>query len=131
MFVTYRYATGGVFHPTSCQILGVGCLRLTVWDYADPAFARVHTVFELCEWRRDWISGHSVLQRPKVGRPPGRIRGHDEQTRVQQAELQLVFFSFKMMTLIVMARMVEQGLLDYNERIATYWPRQQGQCHVA
>lgn len=36
--------------------------------------------------------------------------------------LAVIFSSGKMMGVVLIAVMVDQGLLDYNEKVAKYWP---------
>ncbi|GBC02039.1 hypothetical protein RclHR1_04420009 [Rhizophagus clarus] len=124
LFFLYRYINGGPFHPLSCQMIGLGCPSNIIGGFTTPEFSDVRQVF-----LKNFEDGQEVGAQVSVyynndlvvdlscgfadvstGKP------YDETT------LQLVFSSTKVLSGIVVARLVEQGLLDYHSPISNYWP---------
>ncbi|CAG8760444.1 15417_t:CDS:2, partial [Acaulospora morrowiae] len=124
MFFIYRYSSSGPFLPLSCQIIGLGCPDLQISGFTSPEFSGVQRIFE--ENFKNGLevgAGVSVYYDNKL---VVDLRGgmadveggkvYDEDT------LQLVFSSTKVLSGIVIARLVENGLLDYSDKISKYWP---------
>ncbi|CAB5101890.1 unnamed protein product [Rhizophagus irregularis] len=124
LFFLYRYIHGGPFHPLSCQLIGLGCPNNIISGFTSQEFSDVRQVFlENFENGQEVGAQVSVYYNNELvvdlscgfadvstGKP------YDDST------LQLVFSSTKVLSGIVVARLVEQGLLDYNSPISKYWP---------
>lgn len=124
LFFLYRYIHGGPFHPLSCQFIGLGCPNNIISGFTSQEFSDVRQVFlENFENGQEVGAQVSVYYNNELvvdlscgfadvstGKP------YDDST------LQLVFSSTKVLSGIVVARLVEQGLLDYNSPISKYWP---------
>ncbi|RHZ76025.1 hypothetical protein Glove_208g42 [Diversispora epigaea] len=122
-FTIYRYYIAGPFLPFSCQVIGLGCPNIKINGFASPEFGKVQKIFEdNFKNGLDVGAGVSVYYDNKLvvdlqgGIADSSGKNYDEDT------LQLIFSSSKVLSGIVVARLVEQGLLDYSSKISKYWP---------
>ncbi|CAG8689678.1 24812_t:CDS:2 [Dentiscutata erythropus] len=125
-FFFYRYVNSGPFLPLSCQLFSLGCpvAKDTVRGFVDPKFKEVKEIFE-----KNIESGEEVgasvtvyYQDEVVVDLTGGIANIETGRIYDKDTLQLVFSSTKVLTSVVIAQLVEKGILDYSEKIATYWP---------
>ncbi|CAG8653206.1 2406_t:CDS:2, partial [Acaulospora colombiana] len=125
-FFTYHYVNSGPFLPLSCQFFGLWCpsAKDSLRGFVDPRFEDVKEIFI-----RNIESGDEVgasvtvyYDNEMVVDLQGGITNFWSGKAYDENTLQLVFSSTKVLTSIVIARLVEQDILDYNEKIATYWP---------
>ncbi|CAG8489916.1 15081_t:CDS:2 [Cetraspora pellucida] len=117
-FFIYRYINSGPFLPLSCQLLNLRCpvAKDTVRGFVDPRFKQVKEIFE-----KNLESGEEVgaavtvyYQDKVVVDLTGGIADIETGRIYDKDTLQL--------SAVVIARLVEQGLLDYSEKVTTYWP---------
>ncbi|CAG8492031.1 3499_t:CDS:2 [Racocetra fulgida] len=105
-------------------MLNVGCPSDRVSGFTTPEFAGVKKIFEEnIKNGLDVGAGVSVFYDNKmVVDLQGGIANMATGSTYDAETLQLVFSSSKVLTGIVIARLVEQGLLNYDEKISKYWP---------
>ncbi|CAG8433392.1 8113_t:CDS:2 [Ambispora gerdemannii] len=123
-FILYRYVISGPFLPLSCQIIGLECPSIQVSGYTDPEFASIRKIFAENFENGDEIGASVTMfyEGVQVVELQGGVMDTRTQRPYDRDTLQLVFSSSKSFASTVIARFVEKGLLDYNEKIATYWP---------
>ncbi|CAG8540236.1 1563_t:CDS:2, partial [Cetraspora pellucida] len=123
-FMIYRYSHSGPFLPFSCQMINIGCPSVRVSGFTTPEFAGVKKIFEEnIKNGLDVGAGVSVFYDNKmVVDLQGGIANMATGSAYDAETLQLVFSSSKVLSGIVIARLVEQGLLNYDEKISKYWP---------
>ncbi|CAG8675777.1 10661_t:CDS:1, partial [Scutellospora calospora] len=118
------YSNSQPFLPFSCQIINIGCPSVKVTGFTTPEFIGVKKIFE--ENIKNGLDiGASVsvfYNNNMVINLQGGIANLNNGKIYDSETLQLVFSSSKVLTGIVIARLVEQGLLNYNEKISKYWP---------
>ncbi|KAF0471856.1 beta-lactamase/transpeptidase-like protein [Gigaspora margarita] len=125
-FFFYRYINSGAFLPLSCQLFNLRCpvAKDTVRGFVDPRFKEVKEIFEKnIENGEEVGAAVTVYYQDKIIVDlTGGIADIETGRIYDKDTLQLVFSSTKVLTAIVIARLVEKGILDYSEKIATYWP---------
>ncbi|RIB19176.1 beta-lactamase/transpeptidase-like protein [Gigaspora rosea] len=123
-FMIYRYSHSGPFLPFSCQILNLGCPSVEVTGFTTPEFLGVKKIFEEnIKNGLDVGAGVSVYYDNKlVVDLQGGIANLETGKVYDSETLQGVFSCSKTLTGIMIARLVEQGLLNYDEKISKYWP---------
>ncbi|KAF0540871.1 beta-lactamase/transpeptidase-like protein [Gigaspora margarita] len=120
----YRYVTFGPFAPLQCQLLGIGCFNTTVQGYVAPEFINAKEAFKKNFDNGDdigasvaaYYNGKLVLDLQGGYADLETMREYDKNT------LQPVFSSTKVLSSIVIAYLVDKGILNYNEKITKYWP---------
>ncbi|CAI2183516.1 1850_t:CDS:2, partial [Funneliformis geosporum] len=124
LFFLYRYVNGGPFHPLSCQLISIGCPSTVINGFTTEEFSNVQQLFlENFESGQDIGAQLSVYYNNElVVDLSGGIADTSTGKLYDEKTLQLVFSSTKVLSGIVIARLVEQGLLDYDTPIAEYWP---------
>ncbi|CAG8641215.1 3495_t:CDS:2, partial [Paraglomus occultum] len=124
LYILYAYATAGPFLPTSCQLTSFGCPAVSVHGYVRPEFENVKRIFMDNFKNGDDIGAGVTIyfKGEKVVDLLGGIRNLDSQQKYDEDTLQLVFSSSKVMTSLVVSRLVERNILSYNTTISTYWP---------
>ncbi|CAG8731703.1 27175_t:CDS:2, partial [Racocetra persica] len=118
------YLTFGPFAPLQCQLVGIGCLSTKVQGYVAPEFINVKKAF-ITNFENGEEVGSSVAvyyDGKLVVDLQGGYADLETMHEYDNNTLQQVFSCAKVMGAIVIARLVDQGLLDYNEKISTYWP---------
>ncbi|KAF0540864.1 beta-lactamase/transpeptidase-like protein [Gigaspora margarita] len=122
--LTYRFLTIGPFAPLQCRSLGIGCPDTKVQGYVASEFIDVKKAFiknfeaggEVGSSIAAYYNGELVVDLQGGYADLEIKREYDKDT------LQFVFSSTKVMTSIMIAYLVDRGLLNYNEKISTYWP---------
>ncbi|KAF0540870.1 beta-lactamase/transpeptidase-like protein [Gigaspora margarita] len=122
--IIYRLLTVGPFAPLQCRFLGIGCLDPKVHGYVAPEFIDVKKIFtshfenggEVGSSVAAYYNGKLVVDLHGGYADLETMREYNKDT------LQLVFSSTKVMTSIMIAYLVDRGLLSYDEKISKYWP---------
>ncbi|RIA94588.1 beta-lactamase/transpeptidase-like protein [Glomus cerebriforme] len=125
-FLIYQYTYSGPFLPLSCQLFQLNCPKAsdTLVGFVDPEFSKVKNIFiKNIESGSEVGASVTIYYNDKIvvdltggiaDLGTGRI--YDKNT------LQLVFSSTKVLSSLIVARFVERGILNYDEKISTYWP---------
>ncbi|KAI7831404.1 beta-lactamase/transpeptidase-like protein [Gamsiella multidivaricata] len=128
IFGIYAYSKRGPFLPPTCASLGVNCpqapLHLEgILERPDHYGQVINYYASLFAKNEDLggsfavlVDGHQVIDVYAGAKDLARTVVYDNRT------LQQVYSSGKVVEGIVIARLVEQGRLDYEKRIADYWP---------
>ncbi|CAG8467373.1 10714_t:CDS:2 [Cetraspora pellucida] len=122
--VIYILLSVGHFTSLQCRLLRIGCLNTKVQGYVAPEFIDVEKTFiknfengyEVGANVAAYYNGKLVVDLHGGYADLETMREYDNNT------LQFVFSSTKVMSSIVIAYLVDRGILDYNEKISTYWP---------
>ncbi|CAG8451629.1 7481_t:CDS:2 [Cetraspora pellucida] len=120
--VIYRFLTVGYFDSLQCRLLRIGCLNTKVQGYVAPEFIDVEKTFiknfengyEVGSNVAAYYNGKLVVDLHGGYADLETMREYDNNT------LQFVFSSTKVM--VNNTYLVDRGILDYNEKISTYWP---------
>ncbi|KAF0540867.1 beta-lactamase/transpeptidase-like protein [Gigaspora margarita] len=107
-----------------CRLLGIGCLDPKVHGYVAPEFIDVKKIFtghfenggEVGSSVATYYNGKLVVDLHGGYADLETMREYNMDT------LQLVFSSTKVLTSIMIAYLVDRGLLSYDEKISKYWP---------
>ncbi|KAI9486184.1 MAG: beta-lactamase/transpeptidase-like protein [Benjaminiella poitrasii] len=130
-YITYKLTTKGPFQHSLCAITHdiVGpCLRSTrdvpIHGFVDPAFESTYHLFvDNFLKGREIGAGFTVyVDNKKVISLQGGWQDVEKGIEYTNETLQMVFSSTKALSAIVIAQVVDQGLLSYDEKISTYWP---------
>eukprot|EP00842_Homolaphlyctis_polyrhiza_P006406 jgi/Hompol1/6767/HPOL_002371-RA len=122
--LSYRYWTGRLHFPLVCNIVG---LRCPVW----PISGNIADGFQgvLDAFKANFEDGSEVGASfaAFIGEKPvvelyGGFHNKQYSRPYDESSLQLIFSSSKAIEGIVLTYLVDRNLLDFNERIATYWP---------
>ncbi|TPX32746.1 hypothetical protein SmJEL517_g04210 [Synchytrium microbalum] len=123
-FVNWRYWTGAVNQPLVCNIVGMRCPTWPIGGVIKEGFESVGEAF----WQ-NFQDGYEVGASfvAYVGEEPvvdlfGGYHSRLFKRKYTNESLQIVFSSSKAVEGIAIAYLVDRGKLDYNERIAAYWP---------
>ncbi|RIB03587.1 beta-lactamase/transpeptidase-like protein [Gigaspora rosea] len=122
--IIYRLSTIGPFAPLQCRLLGIGCPDTKVQGYVAPEFIDVKKAFiknfedgsEVGSSIAAYYNGKLVVDLYGGYADLETMREYNKDT------LQLVFSSTKALTSIMIAYLVDRGLLNYDEKISKYWP---------
>ncbi|KAI7900062.1 beta-lactamase/transpeptidase-like protein [Cokeromyces recurvatus] len=130
--VTYQLLNKECFKHSLCALtydLVGPCLRSTKdvpihGTIVDPEFQFIRDIFV-----NSILKGYEVgagftvyVDGQKVISLQGGWQDLEKNIEYTNETLQMVFSSTKALSAIVIAQMVDQGLLSYDERISTYWP---------
>ncbi|KAF9951506.1 hypothetical protein BGZ65_005906 [Modicella reniformis] len=129
LFTCYTYSTKGVFQPVSCITFNVNCKNFSnfhiqgtierpefygpVVDYYTQLFAE-HD--DLGGSLAVFVEGQPVIDLYAGSKDLAGTIPYTNHT------LQQVYSSGKAVEGIVIARLVQQGLLDYDKKVSEYWP---------
>ncbi|KAI8353956.1 beta-lactamase/transpeptidase-like protein [Mortierella sp. GBAus27b] len=125
-FITY--SRRGPFQPPLCTSIGVSCPHVPlhlegVFDRHEHYGQVMKYYISLFTKHEDlggslavFVDGQRVIDVYAGAKDLEQTRAYDNQT------LQQVYSSGKMLEGIVIARLVDQGLLDYEQKVAAYWP---------
>ncbi|KAF9186607.1 hypothetical protein BGZ51_001862 [Haplosporangium sp. Z 767] len=128
LFALYTYAKKGPFQPPLCIAFGVGCPRnpthlsglLERPEYYGQVIQYYGSLFtqheDLGGSLAVFVDGQAVIDITAGAKDLAKTQTYDNKT-VQQ-----VYSSGKVIEGIVIAQLVEQGKLDYEKKIAEYWP---------
>ncbi|CAG8693696.1 4239_t:CDS:2, partial [Cetraspora pellucida] len=118
------YSTFGPFAPFQCQLIGIGCLSTKVQGYIAPEFINVKKAFITNFENGDEVgSSVAVYYNGKlVVDIQGGYADLETMREFDNNTLQPVFSCTKVLAAIVIACLVDRGILDYNEKISSYWP---------
>ncbi|KAI8150364.1 beta-lactamase/transpeptidase-like protein [Fennellomyces sp. T-0311] len=122
-----RIFNEGVFIPWSCSVLGYDCSKrynVEFRGYVNEDYKSAEDAFKNNFFIGDdvgaavtvYVDGEIVIDMQ------GGWQNVEDRIPYTNNTLQMVFSSTKALTSIVVAQMVEKGLLSYDEKIATYWP---------
>src|SRR6266542_1745874 len=125
-FLTYQYTYAGPFLPLSCQLFSLNCPKAidTLDGFVEPEFSEIKRIFiKNIESGLEVGASVTIYHDNKiVADLTGGIANWDTGKIYDKNTLQLAFSCVKVLTSLVVARLVEQGILDYDEKIFTYWP---------
>ncbi|KAL9557642.1 hypothetical protein MBANPS3_001292 [Mucor bainieri] len=124
-YVAYQAANKPSFASLPCALMGLDCLsHVPVHGFVEDDYKEVYDLFV-----GNIKKGHEVGASVAVyvdGKQVVGLQGgwQDVENKIEYTEntLQMVFSSTKALAAIIIAQLVDQGLLSYDERIATYWP---------
>ncbi|KAI8911026.1 beta-lactamase/transpeptidase-like protein, partial [Gorgonomyces haynaldii] len=130
MFITvflvlnYRYWTGKQQYPLLCNLLLISCPKWPVKGFANQGYENVVSAF-----KENFILGQEIgasftayVGDTRVVELYGGYHDRFYQRPYDDTTLQLVFSSSKVVEGIVIQYLVEQGLLNYSDKIAKHWP---------
>ncbi|RIB03586.1 beta-lactamase/transpeptidase-like protein [Gigaspora rosea] len=122
--IIYRLSTIGPFAPLQCRLLGIGCPDTKVQGYIVPEFIDVKKAFiKNFEDGSEVGSSVAVYYNGKlVVDLYGGYADLEAMREYNKDTLQLVFSSTKTLSSIMIAYLVDRGLLNYDEKISKYWP---------
>ncbi|CEJ02912.1 hypothetical protein RMCBS344292_16904 [Rhizopus microsporus] len=124
-YLAYKAGTKPDFLPISCVLFGYSCPHdIPVQGYYDEKYKSIYDLFlqnfknglEVGAGLSVYVDGQQVVDLYGGWKDPKTKIPYTNDT------LQMVFSSTKFLNAIIVAQLVEQGLLSYEERIATYWP---------
>ncbi|KAJ3080849.1 hypothetical protein HK102_002771 [Quaeritorhiza haematococci] len=125
--VVTRFYAAGIHTPVSCALTSfVGCPTWPVHGYVAKGFESVREAFQT-----NFAVGNEVgasFAAYVGGKKIAELYGgyfddsFSEDALYDDQSLQLVFSSTKAVTSIVIAYLVDNGVLDYDEKVSTYWP---------
>ncbi|KAF9994479.1 hypothetical protein BGZ79_000758 [Entomortierella chlamydospora] len=128
IFALHAYSKRGAFLPPACSGLGINCPTtptplnglLERPDYYGQVVKYYASLFTANEDLGGsfavFVDGRPVIDVAAGAKDLARTIEYDNKT------LQQVYSSGKAIEGIVIARLVEQGKLDYQEKISKYWP---------
>ncbi|KAI9205776.1 beta-lactamase/transpeptidase-like protein [Polychytrium aggregatum] len=122
--VNYRYWAGRPQVPLTCNLFSWNC---PVWPIQGSIAEGYESVLEMFKknFEEGWEVGASFAAYVD-GEPVVELYGgfHDRRYKRQydNTSLQLVFSSSKVMEGVVMTYLVDQGWIDFDDRISKYWP---------
>ncbi|CAG8829671.1 4025_t:CDS:2, partial [Gigaspora margarita] len=117
-------STIGPFAPLQCRLLRIGCPDTKIQGYVASEFIDVKKAFiknfedggEVGSSVAAYYNGKLVVDLYGGYADLETMREYNKDT------LQLVFSSTKALTSIMIAYLVDRGLLNYDEKISKYWP---------
>ncbi|KAG2234023.1 hypothetical protein INT48_007113 [Thamnidium elegans] len=113
------------FASFPCTLFGIGCIsNIPIHGYVDDDYKEVYDIF-LNNFKQGLDVGASVsayVDGRKVISLQGGWQDIEEKVEYTNKSLQMVFSTTKILGVVVIAQLVEQGLLSYDEKISTYWP---------
>ncbi|OBZ86126.1 Beta-lactamase domain-containing protein 2 [Choanephora cucurbitarum] len=124
-YMVYRQLNSGPFLSMTCSLTGFQCPKsIPVNGFADEQFKDTYDVFldnikkgyDIGAGLSVYVDGREVIHLQAGWQDPTKRIEYTDNT------LQIVFSSSKAFSSIVVAQLVEKGLLSYDEKIATYWP---------
>ncbi|KAL2918266.1 hypothetical protein HK105_202193 [Polyrhizophydium stewartii] len=122
--VAYRYWTGRTQFPLACNLFGLRCpawpVSGAIADGFDPVLDAFKANFE--DGNEVGASFTAYIGDSLVVDIYGGFHNKRYSRPYDQSSLQLVFSSSKVVEGIVVTYLVDKGLLDFDERIAKYWP---------
>ena len=123
IFVNYKYWTGKQQYPLLCNLFGARCPSWPITGQVARGYESVVGAF-----KKNFVEGQEVgasftayVRGNLVVQLYGGYKNKYYKRLYTNETLQLVFSSSKVVEGIVIAFMVDRGLLDYNERIGHYW----------
>ncbi|CAB4410815.1 unnamed protein product [Rhizophagus irregularis] len=126
IFLMYQYIYSGPFYPLSCQLFSLNCPKAsdTLTGFVDPEFSEIKNIFKKnIESGSEIGASVTIYYNDKIiADLSGGIADWNTGKLYDKDTLQLVFSSTKVLTSLVVAKFVEKGILDYDEKISTYWP---------
>ncbi|KAH6567839.1 hypothetical protein BASA62_005800 [Batrachochytrium salamandrivorans] len=124
LMMSYRFWTGRTHFPLTCNLFS---LRCPAWPIAGEIADGFDTVLDA--FKTNFAEGNEVGASfmAYIGDTPvvelyGGYHNKRYSKPYDQDSLQLVFSSSKVVEGIVVTYLVDKGLLDFTERISTYWP---------
>jgi CubicO group peptidase (beta-lactamase class C family) len=126
IFLIHQYTYSGPFYPLSCQLFHLNCPKAsdTLTGFVDPEFSEIKNIFmKNIESGSEVGASVTIYYNDKIiADLTGGIANLNTGKIYDKNTLQLVFSSTKVLTSLVVAKFVEKGILDYDEKISTYWP---------
>ncbi|KAI8347347.1 beta-lactamase/transpeptidase-like protein [Blakeslea trispora] len=124
-YITYRHLTSGPFSSMTFTLMGnIGPTSIPVQGFVDERFKNTYDIF-IDHFKKGYnvgaglsvyVDGHQVIDLQAGWQDPTKEIKYTKNT------LQMVFSCSKALSSIVIAQLVEKGLLSYDEKISTYWP---------
>ncbi|KAJ3194563.1 H(+)-transporting V0 sector ATPase subunit a [Irineochytrium annulatum] len=122
--VYYKLWTGKPRAPLICNLFHVGCPIWPVDGHVKPGYETVMEAFSE-NFEAGWEVGAgftAYVGTEKVVDIWGGYHDRNWRRLYTPETLQVVFSSSKVVEGLVIAHLVDRGLLNYTERISTYWP---------
>ncbi|KAI9287857.1 beta-lactamase/transpeptidase-like protein [Umbelopsis sp. AD052] len=125
-WIAFRVLDKGDFTPYSCAVAGFNCPdpSSTVSGFISPEYAHVKDLMLDNIIKGDDVGAGVALYvdgQLKIDMYAGWMDRESKQVYTNET-LQMVFSCSKVLTGIVIARLVDEGHLSYDQTIATYWP---------
>ncbi|GAA5796435.1 hypothetical protein HPULCUR_001807 [Helicostylum pulchrum] len=124
-YLVYHANVRPPFASFSCTLIGIDCpTDIPIHGYVDDDYKEVYDIF-LNNFKQGRDIGASVsayVGGRKVVSLQGGWQDIEEKVEYTNESLQMVFSTSKILGVVVIAQLVEQGLLEYDEKISTYWP---------
>ncbi|EGF82083.1 hypothetical protein BATDEDRAFT_18969 [Batrachochytrium dendrobatidis JAM81] len=124
VMISYKFWTGRTHFPLTCNLFSLRCPSWPISGEIADGFDNVLDAF-----KANFEEGNEVGASfaAYVGDTPvvelyGGYHNKRYSKPYDKDSLQLVFSSSKFVEGIVITYLIDQGLLDFNERITTYWP---------
>ncbi|RCI05881.1 hypothetical protein CU098_013672, partial [Rhizopus stolonifer] len=124
-YVSYQYTNKGPYLSTACFLINYGCpTDFPIHGFAEEPYKEAYDIFidnfkrglEVGAGLSVYVDGHPVINI--------QAGWQDLEKKIEYTNntLQMVFSSTKALDAILIAQLVDQGLLSYDEKISTYWP---------
>ncbi|KAI8072161.1 beta-lactamase/transpeptidase-like protein [Gilbertella persicaria] len=124
-YALYQYANSGPYLSTTCALFRYGCpTDIPVHGFYDKAYQEAYDLFlENFKQGLDIGAGLSVyVDGVSVINVQAGWQDIENKIEYTNKTLQMVFSCTKTLSAILIAQLVEQNLLSYDEKISTYWP---------
>ncbi|KAI9246838.1 beta-lactamase/transpeptidase-like protein [Helicostylum pulchrum] len=124
-YFAYNMAVKAPYSSLSCSFIGIDCPSyIPMHGFVVDEYKEVYNMF-LNNFKRGKDMGASIsayVDGIQVLSLQGGWKDQKNKIEYTNETLQMVFSCTKTLSSIIVAQLVEQGLLAYEERIATYWP---------
>ncbi|KAI9363727.1 beta-lactamase/transpeptidase-like protein [Pilaira anomala] len=124
-YIAYNAGHKAPYVSLSCSLLGIGCPSgIPIHGFVDDEYKEAYDIF-LNNFKQGLDIGASIsayVDGRQVLSLQGGWQDPKEKIEYTNETLQMSYSSTKALNAIIIAQLVEQGLLDYDELISTYWP---------
>ncbi|KAI7894202.1 beta-lactamase/transpeptidase-like protein [Mucor mucedo] len=123
--IAYNVLMKAPYTSFSCSLLHIGCpSHIPIHGFVNDEYKEVYNIF-VNNFKQGLDIGASIsayVDGKQVLSLQGGWHDRDKQIEYTNETLQMVYSCTKGLDAIIIAQLVEQGLLSYDQRISTYWP---------
>ncbi|KAI9363606.1 beta-lactamase/transpeptidase-like protein [Pilaira anomala] len=124
-YIAYNAGHKAPYASLSCSLLGIGCPSgIPIQGFVDDEYKEAYDIF-LKNFKQGLDIGASIsayVDGRQVLSLQGGWQDPKEKIEYTNETLQMVYSNTKALDAIIVAQLVEKGLLNYDEPISTYWP---------